>query len=275
MKNIHIILLLLVLLIHDEAKCDAIIINGKALSTYGFSPFDKYPGIVKLRERLKTYGSHCTEDGCSFFSIWKIIDNRLMLTKIESCSCNNKKQTANLKKLFGGRVEKGMMCAYWYTGEIWISKDEPNSWNPMFAASWPSQTQLVVKKGVVISVKDLVYPKPVESVYYKYPDSLHAFIFNHIDLNKFRNFPEHSDGSYFRFDLDEKGYLINLKEEDYFSRLHQTFNKDEMEEISRVLGLLQWPLYYNCGHPVNNFPGIQIVLSREMRNKVLYGDPIN
>ncbi|HEY2581098.1 MAG TPA: hypothetical protein VGI43_04805, partial [Mucilaginibacter sp.] len=229
MKKLVIFLTVLMFIAHSEAKCDNVVINGDTLLTIFSSPFDKYPGIIKLREQLTDYRTNCTEDGCSFLSTWKIVNSRLMLAKIENCKCNEKKQTANLKTLFGDRLQKGMLCADWYTGEIWVTKDQPNSWGGMFAASWPSETRLVVKMGIVISVKKFVYPKPVETVYHKNTDSLNKFISTHINWDKFHNLPQHSNGSYFRFDLDANGYLINIRQDENF-RPHVIFNQDEMEE---------------------------------------------
>jgi hypothetical protein len=189
-----------------------------------------------------------------------------MLVKIENCTCNHKKRTANLKTLFGNRLQNGMLCADWYTGEIRVTKDRANSWAGMFAASWPSETRLIVKRGIVISVKNLVYPKPVETVYYTHPDSLNKFISTHINWGKFHNLPLHSYGTHFRFDQDANGYLINVKQDEY-NPSHVTFNEDEMKEISRVAGLLQWPVYYYHGQRVKSFMGIDIVLSKEMQDK--------
>jgi len=266
MKKLFIFLTPLMSLTYNEAKCDNVVIKGDTLRTIFFSPFDNYPGVVKLREQLRDYSTNCTEDNCTFLSTWKIVNNRLMLAKIENCECNEKKQTANLKTLFGGRLQKGLLCADWYTGEIWVTKDKPNSWGGMFAASWPGETRLIVKKGVVISIKKIVYPIPIETVYHRNTDSLNKFIYTHIDWAKFHNLPQHSNGSYFRFDQDANGYLINLKQNEN-GRSDEPFDKDEMEEISRVAGLLQWPLYYYHGQPVKSFEGIIIVLSKEMQNK--------
>jgi hypothetical protein len=266
MKKLFIFITLLTFLFHNEAKCDNVIINGDTLWTIFFSPFDNYPGIVKLREQLKDYSTHCTEDNCTFLSTWKIVNNRLMLAKIENCSCNEKKQTANLKNLFGDRLQNGLLCADWYTGEIWVTKDRPNSWGGMFAASWPGETRLIVKKGVVISVKNFVYPKPIETVYYKNSDSLNKFIATHINWDKFNSVPQDNSGFYFRFDQDANGYLINLKQSVNI-RPQQLFDNNEMEEISRVAGLLQWPVYYYHGQPVKSFNGIIIGLSKDMQDK--------
>jgi len=271
MKKLFILITLFTCLVYGQAKCDNVIIKGDTLWTIFFSPFDNYPGIVRLRERLMDYSTRCTEDNCSFLSTWKIVNNRLMLAKISNCECNEKKQTANLKRLFGNRVKNGMLEADWYSGEIWITKDRPNSWAGMFAASWPSQTRLIVKNGVVLSVKNFVYPKPVETVYYQNADSLNKFIYTHINWDKFHNLPQHSNGAYFRFDQDADGYLVNVKY-DEFSPNHQTFDKDEMDEIGRVLGLLKWPLYYNQGKPVKSFNGIPIVFSKEMQDKFAKGN---
>jgi hypothetical protein len=266
MKKLFIFLTLLTFLTHNEAKCDNLVIKGDTFWTIFFSPFDNYPGIGKLREKLKDYSTNCTEDNCTFLSTWKIVDNRLMLAKIENCECNDKKQTANLKTLFGNRLQKGLLCADWYTGEIWVTKDRPNSWAGMFAASWPSETRLIVKKGIVISVKNFRYPIPIETIYHRNTDSLNKFIYTHINWDKFHNLPQHSNGSYFRFVQDANGYLINLKQSEN-GRSDETFDKDEMEEIGRVAGSLQWPIYYHHGQPVKSFGGIIIVLSKEMQNK--------
>jgi hypothetical protein len=271
MKKLFLIIALLTFLIHNDAKCDYVIIKGDPLWTIYMSPFDNYPGIVKLREQLKDYRTNCTEDNCTFLSTWKIVNNRLMLEKIENCQCNEKKQTANLKNLFGDRLQNGSLCADWYTGEIWVTKDRPNSWGGMFAASWPSETRLIVNKGVVISVKNFVYPKPIESVYHRNADSLNKFIATHIKWNKFKNLPKQSNGTYFRFEQDDNGYLINIKQvED--SRSNETLDKEEMEEINRVAGLIQWPLYFFHGRPARSFEGIEIVLSKEMQNKFVKKD---
>jgi hypothetical protein len=136
----------------------------------------------------------------------------------------------------------------------------------MFAASWPSETRLIVKKGIVISVKNFRYPIPIETIYHRNTDSLNKFIYTHINWDKFHNLPQHSNGSYFRFVQDANGYLINLKQSEN-GRSDETFDKDEMEEIGRVAGSLQWPIYYHHGQPVKSFGGIIIVLSKEMQNK--------
>lgn len=266
MKKLFVFLALLTFLTHNQAKCDNVVIKGDTLWTIFFSPFDNYPGIVKLREQLKGYSTQCTEDNCSFLSTWKIVNNRLMLAKIENCKCNEKKQTANLKTLFGDRLQKGMLCAEWYTGEIWITKDQPNSWGGMFAASWPSEVRLIVKRGIVISIKNYVYPKPVITIYYRNTDSLNKFIYSHINWDKFHNLPQHGNRSWFLFDQDANGYLINVKQ-DQNMRSNEIFDKDEMEEINRVAGLLQWPLYYYHGQPVKPFRGIILALNKEMQNK--------
>ena len=190
-----------------------------------------------------------------------------MLAKIENCQCNSNKQTANLKHLFGNRLKKGLLCADWYTGEIWVTKDKPNSWGGMFAASWPSETRLIVNKGIVISVKNFVYPKPIETVYHRNADSLNKFIYTHINWGKFHNLPQYSNGSYFSFDQDDNGYLINIKQNTNISRSDEIFDKYEMEEISRVAGLIQWPLYYYHGKHVKSFEGLIIVLSKDRQNK--------
>src|ERR1700761_5209046 len=139
MRKFLILVALLICFMCDKAKCDNVIINGTTYWTVFFSTFDNYPGIEKLREQLKDYGTQCTEDNCSFLSTWKIINNRLMLEKIENCQCNSTKRTANLKNLFGDRLKNGMLEAYWYTGEIWVTNEQPNSWGGMFAASGPSE----------------------------------------------------------------------------------------------------------------------------------------
>ena len=266
MKKLFVLFSLLTLLANNEAKCDNVVINGDTFWIIFFSPFDNYPGIVKLREQLNDYRTNCTEDNCSFLSTWEIINNRLMLVKIENCQCNEKKQTASLKTLFGDQLQNGMLCADWYTGEIWITKDKPNSWRGMFAASWPTETQLIVKKGIVISVKNFVYPKPIEKDYNINPYLLNNFIYTHINWDKFHNLPEYSKRSYFRFDQDANGYLINIKQDEN-SPSHETFDKDEMKEIGRVTGLLQWPLYYYHGQPLKSFTGISFILSKEMQKK--------
>ena len=105
MKKILILVPLLIFLLCNQAKSDNVIIKGNKFWTIFFSPFDNYPGIVKLRERLRDYSSNCTEDNCSFLSTWKIVHNQLMLVKIQNCQCNTKNQTANLKSLFGNHVK--------------------------------------------------------------------------------------------------------------------------------------------------------------------------
>lgn len=271
MKKILTLVALLTCLACHQAKCDNVIIKGETLWTIFFSPFDNYPGIAKLREQLKDYSTDCTEDNCSFLSTWKIVNNRLVLVKIENCKCNEKKQTANLKNLFAKRLKNGMLEATWYTGEIWVTKDQPNSWGGMFASSWPSETRLIVEKGVVLSVKNFVYPKPVERVYYRNIDSLNKFIYTHINWEKFHNLPQHSNGSYFRFDQNANGYLINIKN-DGMNPSRQIFDTSEIQEIGRVTGMLQWPIFYHQGQPVKNFMGITIAISKEMRDKY---DPVN
>jgi hypothetical protein len=266
MKKLFILVTLITLLTHYEAKADYVIIKGDTLWTIFMSPFDKHPDIVKLREQLKDYGTHCTEDNCTFLSTWKIVDGRLMLAKIENCGCNQNKQTANLRSLFGAGVKDGMLCADWYTGEIWVTKDSPNSWGGMFAASWPRETRLIVEKGVVVSVKNFVYPEPVKTIYYSNTDSLNKFIYTHINWHKFHNLPQHSNGSFFNFDQDAKGYLINAKKNED-NRSPETFDKDEMQEINRVAGLLQWPVYYCHTKQVWSYIGIYFVLSKETRDK--------
>jgi hypothetical protein len=266
MKKLVIFFKLLTLLIHNEAKCDNIVIKGVTFRMIFFSPFNNYPGIANLRDQLKDYSTNCTEDGCTFLSTWNIVNNRLMLAKIENCECNEKKQTANLKTLFGNRLQKGMLFAGWYTGEIWVTKDQPNSWGEMFPASWPSETRLIVRRGVIISIKNFLYPKPIERVYYKNTDSLNKFIYSHINWNIFHNLPQQSNGSYFRFEQDASGYLINIKQDKYV-RTHEIFDEDELKEVSRVAELLQWPLYYYHGRPVRRLEGIRLVLSKEMQDK--------
>ncbi|QJD97201.1 hypothetical protein HH214_15650 [Mucilaginibacter robiniae] len=266
MRKLFVFFTLITFLVHSKAKCDNVVVKGDTLRTIFFSPFDKYPSIVKLREKLKDYSTNCTEDNCSFLSTWKIVDNRLMLTNIKNCECNQKKQSANLSDLFGDRLQKGMLCADWYTGEIWVTKDQPNSWGGMFAASFPRETRLIIKKGIVISVKKFVYPKPVKNSYYNNTDSLHKFIYTHINWNKFPNLPEHSRWEYFSFDQDAKGYLINLKQMEN-ARSYEIYDKDQMEEIKRVAGLLQWPLYYLHGQPVRSYIAFSISLSKEMKDK--------
>lgn len=266
MKKLFIFVTLFSCLVCTKAKCDNVVIKGDTLWTIFFSPFDSYPGIGKLRARLRDYSTNCTEDNCSFLSTWKIVNNRLMLTKIESCKCNEKKQTANLKNLFGGSVQNGMLSANWYTGEIWVTKDQPNSWAGLFAASWPAETRLIVKKGIVISIKNFVYPKPVTTVYYKNTDSLNKFIYTHIDWKKFHDLPQQNKQSYFYFSQDSNGYLINVTQ-DKFGIPQQTYNKEEMEEINRVLGSLQWPLFYYHGQPVKSFYGLALNLTKEVQDK--------
>lgn len=260
-------------LISNQAKSDNVIINGKTLWTIFFSPFDSYPGIIKLRNQLKDYRTTCTEDNCTFLSTWQIVNNSLVLTKIENCQCSSKKQTANLKDLFGNRVKNGTLVAYWFTGQIWVTKDQPNSWAGMFAASWPSETRLIVEKGVVISVKDFVYPKPVETVYYQNQDSLNRFVYTHINWKKIHHLPMHNIEAWFHFDQDANGYLSNIKYTEVGVRYGgtgsspKTFDDAEIEEISRVLGLLRWPLYYRYGKPVKSFTGIFIVFNKEIQDK--------
>lgn len=266
MKKLFTFLTLLTFLTYNEAKCDSVVMQGVILSTMGFSPFDSYPGIVKLRKQLKRYSTTAMDDNCTFSSTWKIVNNRLMLTKIENCNSSQKKRTANLRTLFGNRLQKGMLYADWFTGEIWATKDQPNSWGVMYAASWPSETRLIVEKGIVISVKNFVYPKPVETDYGN-AGSLNNFIYSHINWDKFHNLPQHSNGAVFSFDQDENGYLINIKQDNY-NHSPETFNKEQMEEINRVLGLLRWPVYYRHGVKVKSpEPGVIIVLSTEMREK--------
>lgn len=271
MKKFFFFFTLVTFLTHQEARCDNVIIKGDTFWTIFFSPFDSYPNIIKLREQLKDYGTNCTEDNCTFLSTWKIVNNCLMLERIENCKCNEKKQTADLKTLFGNRLQNGLLCADWYTGEIWVTKDRPNSWGGMFAASWPSETRLIIKKGVVISIKNFVYPKPIETIYHSNTDSLNKFIYTHINWNKFHNLPQHSNGSYFRFDQDANGYLINIKQSKN-GPSDETLDKDEMKEINRVASFLRWPVYYCHGQPVHSFGGIVIVLSREMQNKFAKSD---
>lgn len=254
-------------LTQQSAKADNVIIKGDTLWTIFFSPFDNYPGIVKLRERLADYSTRCTEDNCSFLSTWKIVHNRLMLAKIENCKCNEKQQTANLKNLFGNRLQNGMLAADWYTGEIWVTKDQPNSWGGMFAASWPRETRLVIENGAVLSVKEFVYPKPVITIYYRNTDSLNQFIHTYIDWTKFHHLPQRRTGFNFRFDQDTSGCLIHLKSiHDYGA--HPFFDDEEMKEINRVAGLLQWPVYYFHGKPLKSFTGIFIFLGEDLKEEL-------
>ena len=88
-----------------DAKCDHIWVNGIKMNVVTISPFDKYPGIMKLSEQLQDYGTQCTEDNCQFDAEWKIINHQLLLVQIHSCACNEKQQTADLAKLFKGGLK--------------------------------------------------------------------------------------------------------------------------------------------------------------------------
>lgn len=271
MKKLLVLIALLTFLSHHEAAADNVILHGDTLRTIFFSPFDSYPGIVKLRERLQGYGSQCTEDNCSFLSTWKIIGGRLTLVKIQNCDCNEKKQKANLQRLFSDQLKDGVLRANWFTGEIWVTKDKPNSWSGLFAASWPRETRLVVKNGVVSSVKEFVYPKLVITEYFKNMDSLYQFIYTHLDWSKLHHLPTQSARLYFRFDQDTAGYLIHLKQ-DTMLRPSAILDAAEVAEIGRVMGLLQWPLYYHHGRPVTPFNGVDIMLGEDIRQKYLKPD---
>jgi hypothetical protein len=266
MKRLLIFFTLLILLTHTKAKCDNIVINGVTLNTEFSSPFDTYPGIVQLREQLKDYRTQCTEDNCSFLSTWKIVNNKLMLARIDNCQCNNKTQTANLKTLFGNRLKNGLLCAEWFTGEIWATKDRPNSSFGLYAASWPSETRVVVKKGVVISVTNFVYPKAVETVYYNDLDSLSEFIYKHLNWSKLHNLPQVGKRSNFTFERDANGYLANAKKEDS-ALSNETYDKDELEELNRVAASVRWPQYYHHGQPLKDLTWAFLVLSKETKDK--------
>jgi len=257
---------LFTLLVCQDAMADNLIIKGDTLRTIFFSVFDNYPGIDKLRDKLSDYATQCTEDNCSFLPTWKIVGGRLMLTSIKNCECNDKKQTANLKSLFGDRLEKGMLPAYWYSGEIWATKDRPNSWGGLFAASWPRETRVIVKNGVVTSVKEFIYPSPVIKPYFKNSDSLNNFIYTHIDWSKLHHLPPQDRRYYFRFDQDTAGYLIHVSQ-DTLLRPYQILDAAEMVEINRVLGLLQWPLYYYHARPVTTFNRVDMILSEPIRKR--------
>lgn len=271
MKVHFILIILIVCLINNQAKCDHIVVNGQTMAMNAVSPFESYPGIIKLRETLKNYRTQCMDDGCSFSSEWKVVNKELVLTSIHSCECNTNHRAANLNNIFKNQLHDGVLKASWFTGKLWLiaNTDKPVAYigiSPLLHPLYPRELCLNINKGMITSIENHIYPKPVESAYYKNADSLNKFIYTHINWNKIDLLQQKSETVFFNFQPDSAGHPIDIKYDDSYP-IKRTLDQSRIEEANRILGLLTWPTYYYHGEIVKNYSGIGIEFSKQMRDR--------
>ena len=251
MKNFYISTLVLITsfcMLSTHAKCDHIWVNGTQMNVVSMKPFDKYPGITKLREQLQDYSTQCTEDNCQFDAEWKIINHQLLLVQIHSCACNEKQQTADLAKLFEGELKNGMLKASWFTGKIWLTNDTPVTWFCIVCPIWTHETCITVTKGMVTNIQDVVYPPAPDLNKIKTIDSLTHLIYSHIHWDELRNLKQQTVHVRIGFSSDSAGKPFNIS----FFRNDPQVDSTWVIEAKKAIGRFKWPLYFS--HGVVNSP---------------------
>ena len=266
MKKIYILTLFLVTsfcLLSTRAKCDHIWVNGTQMYVVSGKPLDKYRDITKLTEQLKDYGTQCTEDNCQFDAEWKIINHQLLLVQIHSCACNEKQQTANLAKLFGGELKNGMLKASWFTGKIWLinDNDKPLTWFCIVCPIWAHETCITVVKGMVTNIQNVVYPPAPDPNKIKTNDSLTNLIYSHIHWDELRNLNQQTGRVILGFSSDSVGRPINIR----FFGNNAPIDSTWVIEVKKAIGRVKWPLYFS--HGIFSYPywSFQLKLNNEQQ----------
>ena len=264
MKNFYPSTLLLITsfcLLSINAKCDHIWVNGTKMNVVSRSPFDKYSGITKLSELLKDYGTQCTEDNCQFDAEWKIINHQLLLVKIHSCACNEKQQTADLAKLFKGRLKNGMLKADWFTGKIWLTNDRPLTWFCLVCPVWARETCITVANGMVTNIEDVIYPKSPDPNKIKTVDSLTNLIYSHIHWDELRNLNQQTGHVMLSFSSDSVGKPFNIRTFANNAQVDSTW----VIEVRKAIGRFKWPLYFLHGIASNPYWSIDLKFNKEQQ----------
>lgn len=249
MKHTYCYLLLTILFFCQPiiAKCDHIVINGIHMRVVSREPLRNHPRISELALLLKGYATDCTEDNCMFEAEWKIMNRRLMLTQISNCACNQKKQTADLQHLYIGKLENGMIPADWYTGQIWVSTEQPTAWLCMVCPIYARETCVTVVKGIVTGIKEVVYPRVPSPFKKRTRDSLNLMVYKKLDWNKLKNLPD-SNGQvpvFTQFTPDSTGKPGNFTISKYENG--KDIDPTWSAEIKKAISTYKWPVYFSHG----------------------------
>lgn len=102
---------------------DVLILNGKTYELYS-TPLDSYYGEDWKPAFWVAPNSVSSGNHRGYVATWKIIKNKLYLTKIDSWLCNRRIRTKSgcrrvtLGDLFGAKVVDGRVAATWFSDEL-------------------------------------------------------------------------------------------------------------------------------------------------------------
>lgn len=120
LRIIPIILLLLIcnLKVLATAQVPDLMVIGKDTFLMHTNPLEIYLDSIGNRDLPDFKADGSTACWRGYQALWKLEDDSLFLTKIQSCHRNEGDDLANLEKMFGDKFINGKVYAYWFTGLI-------------------------------------------------------------------------------------------------------------------------------------------------------------
>ncbi len=157
---------------------DLLIYNNDTLELLSDPLEILYPPDTTFQLIKKLYGYHhvCWNSQCwkGYIGEWKIINNKLCLTKLYNCCKGN---LPNLKELFPNNYINNYVHADWVSESIYSPQGKQISQNPIL---YETELELNFKNGILLSTNICDNTK-TRKTKYQNQDTVHNYIYSKID----------------------------------------------------------------------------------------------
>ena len=261
---------------------DMIVYKGDTLSFSSHTyPLEYYPNRELITTRSlfgREIGSCCTCCWRGYIAIWKIIDNKLYLTKIKNyCylsymrnveAYNNVgigidsigSEFADLKTLFPERYENEKVFADWFTGSIATPQGKSLFYVPTQEQyTYERELEFYFEQGILKWTKLHDNSKSKQSEYSQDAEKRMKYIYNNI---KWDILPKQdSCRVILRFSANEEGVIDDVS-------VVRGYNEIFDQEAIRVLkSIPEWDVYFSKGKLVRIYFSIPIDFRESTRLK--------
>ncbi|WP_373552868.1 hypothetical protein [Haliscomenobacter sp.] len=237
---------------------DLLVYKGDTLMLYA-NPLELLPNIDSFRNKMfgrKVVGSTACWRG--YQAEWTVINQELFLTAIYSCSDEDERPKADLKKLFGEKCKEGKVGADWVSAKIIAPQGKRLYYVHMgYESLYEFENEFQFKKGKLLQVIIYDNSKSRSSIYSQ--DSvLRKFIYSHINWEIL-----HEDSIVAKivvqFSANEQGVIDQIKVMRGHSQVY------DQEAIRVVHSIPEWDVFYRRGKHERRAWNLPIHFSPENR----------
>lgn len=267
-QNLKIWLILLLTMFEQDAPTtaqipDTLIFKGDTLSIFA-NPLEELYKDDSLRPNFFGDQRGCINTSCwrGYVAEWKIENDQLFLTGINTCCFPDDGVRASLKSLFGGKVINGVVKADWFSGSIIAPQGKLLHYVHLgYESIYEKELEFHFKDGRLVGIKKYDNSGTRESIYSKNSGKFQQFIYSNIRWDKLPDPAQSEIRVSVWFSANESGRVDSVK-------ISKGYNPDFDLEAIRVIKMIpEWDVFYRHGKHQRVGWAVSIVFSNSNRRK--------